>query len=113
METKKVLKKLKDELGSVISTVATKAEFAAKISKLKLEIAQKNLKVSSIMKDIGAYVYNRKSEFKQDSYISNVVTEIEEMKQEIEDLKTKMADLRMLHKDKHQTPGQSTKHKEA
>lgn len=107
METKKVLKKMKDDVGSVLSTVANKAEFVAKLSKIKLDIAQKNIRVNNCMRDIGEYVYNRKKDFLRDSYISNVITEIEKTKQEIEDLKTKVENIKQIQKERNAAQGES------
>ena len=101
METKEMLKKVKSEVGNVLSKVANKAEVVAKISKLKLDIAQKNAKINGNMKDIGEYVYSKKKEFLNDSYIADVFKEVDEIKQAIEDIKCKIEDIKMLQKEKH------------
>jgi hypothetical protein len=101
METKDMLKKVKSEVSGVLSTVANKAEFIAKISKLKIDIAQKNAKVSSNLKDIGEYIYSKKSEFKNDKYIAEIFKEVDEIKQSIEATKSRIEDIKILQKEKH------------
>ena len=101
METRDMIKKVKRELSSILSTVANKAEFLAKISKLKLDIAQKNAKVNRSLKDIGEYVYSKRTEFKNDSYITDVFNEVDEIKKSIEGLKTQIEDIKILQKEKH------------
>jgi len=101
METKEVLKKVKSEVGNVLSKVANKAEVVAKISKLKLDIAKKNAKINSNLKDIGEYAYGKKKEFLDDPYIADVFKEVDEIKQTIEDIKAKIEDIKILHKKKH------------
>jgi len=101
METKDMLKKVKSEVGGVLSTVANKAEFIAKISKLKIDIAQKNAKVNSNLKDIGEYIYSKKSEFKNDKYIAEIFKEVDEIKQSIEAIKSRIEDIKILQKEKH------------
>jgi len=101
METKDMLKKVKSEVGSVFSTVANKVEFVAKISKLKIDIAKKNAKVNSNLKDIGEYIYSKKSEFNNDKYIADIFKEIDEIKQSIEDIKFRIEDIKILQKEKH------------
>lgn len=100
METKDMLKKVKSEVGSVLSAVANKAEFVAKISKLKLDIAKKNAKVNNNLKDIGEYVYNKKSEYTNDKYIAEIFKEIDEIKQSIEEIKLRIEDIKILEKEK-------------
>ncbi len=101
METKDMIKKVKREVSNVLSTVANKTEFVAKISKLKFDIAQKNAKVNRSLKDIGEYVYNQRSEFKIDSYITDVFNEVDEIKKAIEGLKIQIEDIKILQKEKH------------
>ncbi len=101
METKEMLKKVKSEVGNVISTVANKAEFVAKISKLKLDIAQKNAKINNILQDIGEYVYSKKKEFLKDPYVADVFKEVDGIKQSIEEIKCKIEDIKTLQKEKH------------
>ena len=101
METKEMLKKVKSEVGNVLSKVANKAEVVAKISKLKLDIAQKNAKINNSFKDIGEYVYSKKKEFLKDSYIADVFKEVDEVKQSIEEIKCKIEDIKTLQKEKH------------
>jgi uncharacterized protein YoxC len=105
METKEMLKKVKSEVGNVLSKVANKAEVVAKISKLKLDIAQKNAKIKNILKDVGEYVYSKKKEFLNDSYIDDVFKEVDEINQSIEDIKCKIEDIKMLQKERH-TPAE-------
>jgi len=106
MKTKKVLKKMKDEVGNVLSSVADKAEFVAKLSKLKIEIAQKNVKINNSLKELGENVYNRKKDFMDDSRITTIIKGIEVIKQDIEDLKTKIEDIKLIQKDKGETQGE-------
>jgi len=101
METKDMLKKVKNEVGGMLSTVANKAEYVAKISKLKLYIAKKNAKVNSSLKDIGEYVYSKKTEFKNDPYIADLFKEVDEIKQSIEEIKFKIENIKTLQKEKH------------
>jgi len=101
METKEMLKKVKSEVGNVLSKVANKAEVVAKISKLKLDIAQKNAKINNSLEDVGEYVYSKKKKFLNDSYIADVFKEVDEIKQTIEDIKAKIEDIKILHKEKH------------
>ncbi|MDP8226899.1 MAG: hypothetical protein P9L89_04580 [Candidatus Celaenobacter polaris] len=101
METKKMLKRVKSEVGNVLSKVANKAEVVAKISKLKLGIAKKNAKINSNLKDIGEYVYSKKKEFLNDSYIADMFKEVDGIKQSIEDIKAKIEDIKILHKEKY------------
>ena len=99
METKEMLKKVKSEVGNVLTKVANKAEVVAKISKLKIDITKKNAKVNSSLKDIGEYVYSKKKEFLNDSYISDVFKEVDGIKQSIEEIKCKLEDIKMLQKE--------------
>lgn len=101
METKDMIKKVKGEVSSVLSTVANKAEFIAKMSKLKIEITHKNAKVNSNLKDIGEYIYSKKSEFTNDKYIAEILKEVEEIKQSIEEIKSRIEDIKILEKEKH------------
>jgi len=101
MKTKDMIKKVKSEVGTVLSAVANKAEFVAKISKLKLDIAKKNARINRNFKDIGEYVYSKRTEFKDDSYIADVFNEVDEIKKSIEELKTQIEDIKILQKEKH------------
>jgi len=103
METKEVLKKVKSEVGNVLSKVANKAEVVAKISKLKLEIAQKNAKINNSLQDIGEYVYNKKKEFLNDPYIADMFKEVDEIKLSIEEIKVKIEDIRKPRREKFST----------
>lgn len=99
METKQMFDKVKGEVSSVLSKVAGKAEHLAKISKLKLEIATRKSAINSCYQEIGGYIFSKKSEFLQDSFLADIFKEIEDINKKNEMAKKSIEELKLSAKE--------------
>ncbi|MCK4339214.1 MAG: hypothetical protein KAW92_10790 [Candidatus Cloacimonetes bacterium] len=98
METKQMLNKVKGEISGVLSKVAGKAEYVAKISKLKLEIATRKSAINSCYQEIGEYIFSKKDEFSKDSFLADMFKEIEDINKKNEIAKTTIEELKLSAK---------------
>lgn len=100
MKTKQMLDKVKGEVSSVLSKVAGKAEYVAKISKLKLEIATRKSAINSCYQEIGEYIFSKKDEFSKDSFLADMFKEVEDINKKNEIAKKTIEELKLSVKQK-------------
>ncbi len=100
METKQMLNKVKGEISGVLSKVAGKAEYVAKISKLKLEIATRKSAINSCYQEIGEYIFSKKDEFSKDSFLADMLKEIDDINKKNEIAKKTIEELKLSAKQK-------------
>lgn len=103
MEPKELFSKVKQDVGSILGKVARKTEFVAKLSKLKLDIANINGKIKSSYKKMGEYVYTNKEQF-DDEFLSDLVEKIDELNENIKKIEASIKEIKEAEKELHKVP---------
>ncbi|MCK4357967.1 MAG: hypothetical protein KAW92_04365 [Candidatus Cloacimonetes bacterium] len=109
METKQMLDKVKGEISGVLSKVAGKAEHVAKISKLKLEIATRKSAINSCYQEIGEYIFSKKDEFSKDSFLADMLKEVDDINKKNEIAKKTIEELKLSAKEESKKKKEKSK----